>query len=63
MHRLFWLPPLLLPLALVLAEAAPPAAPEVKEKVLFDFEGPDDLKAWSNLELPDAKVKEPASAA
>jgi hypothetical protein len=27
--------------------------------VLFDFEAPADLKAWSNLELPDAKQKEP----
>jgi hypothetical protein len=59
MHRMIWLSPLLVPLALVLAEAAPPAAPAVKEKVLFDFEGPGDLAAWSNMELPNAKVKEP----
>src|SRR5262249_44171887 len=33
---------------------APPAA-----KVLFDFEDAADLEGWSNLELPDAKAKEP----
>ena len=59
MHRRFLLSPLLILLALVLAEAAPPAAPAVKEKVLFNFENPDDLKTWSNLELPDAREKEP----
>jgi hypothetical protein len=59
MHRLFWLSPPLVLLALVVAGAAPPAARPVKDKVLFDFEGADDLKAWSNLELPDAKQKEP----
>jgi hypothetical protein len=59
MRLLFWLTPLFLPVALVLVGAAPPAAPAVKEKVLFDFEDPDDLKAWSNLNLPDAREKEP----
>jgi hypothetical protein len=59
MRRLFWLPPLFLALALALVAAAPPAAPTVKEKVLFDFEDPNDLKAWSNLDLPDAGAKEP----
>jgi hypothetical protein len=29
--------------------------PPPKEKTLFDFEEPADLRAWSNLELPDAK--------
>ena len=28
-------------------------------KMLFDFEDAAELKAWSNLELPDAKQKEP----
>jgi hypothetical protein len=37
------------------------AAPEPPQGVtLFDFEDAADLKAWSNLELPDAKQKEPA---
>src|SRR5262249_54260859 len=30
-------------------------------KTLFDFEKEADLKAWSNLVLPDAKTKEPAA--
>lgn len=34
-------------------------SPAPKEIVLFDFEKPDDLKAWSSLELPDVKQKEP----
>jgi hypothetical protein len=59
MRRLFCLPPLFLALAPVLADAAPPAAPTVKEKVLFDFEDPNDLKAWSDLDLPGAGAKEP----
>src|SRR5438552_18264731 len=29
------------------------------EKLLFDFEDEAELKAWSNLVLPDARVKEP----
>jgi hypothetical protein len=29
------------------------------DRVLFDFEDAAELKAWSNLEPPDAKVKEP----
>ena len=29
------------------------------EKMLFDFEAPTDLESWSNLVLPDAKMKEP----
>jgi hypothetical protein len=45
-----------LPLAVTLG-----AEPDknVVQKVLFDFEGPAELKAWSNLELPGAKAKEP----
>jgi hypothetical protein len=35
------------------------AQPPVKEKVLYDFEDADDLKAWENLVLPGAKDKEP----
>jgi hypothetical protein len=35
------------------------AADQPAVKVLFDFEGATDLKVWSNLELPDAKAKEP----
>ena len=30
-------------------------------KTLFDFEDAAELKLWSNLELPDAKPKEPAA--
>jgi hypothetical protein len=59
MHRLLWLSPLVIPLALTFAAAAPPSPPAAKETVLYDFETADDLKAWSNLELPDAKEKEP----
>jgi hypothetical protein len=33
---------------------------ELADLVLFDFEDEADLKHWSNLELEDAKVKEPA---
>ena len=46
----------LLPCATLFAADPKPAA---KEIVLFDFEDPNDLKAWSNLELPGARVKEP----
>ena len=34
--------------------------PEPKEILLFDFERPADLKAWSNLVLPGTKDKEPS---
>ena len=37
------------------------AAPKPKEVVLFDFETPADLAAWSNLTLEDARQKEPAA--
>jgi hypothetical protein len=36
-------------------------APKEPDGVLFDFEDAADLKAWTNLELPNAKVKEPAA--
>ncbi|MCE9561133.1 MAG: DNRLRE domain-containing protein [Planctomycetes bacterium] len=29
------------------------------DKTQFDFETADDIKAWTNLELPNAKIKEP----
>ncbi|HVC95635.1 MAG TPA: DNRLRE domain-containing protein [Pirellulales bacterium] len=32
-----------------------------EDLLLFDFEEPVDLKGWTNLELADAKVKEPAA--
>src|SRR5205085_7154943 len=35
---------------------------QTKEKTLYDFEDPADLKAWSNLVLPGAKDKEPLVA-
>jgi hypothetical protein len=38
---------------------APEPKTEPKEALLFDFENPADLKAWSNLELPDVKQQEP----
>jgi hypothetical protein len=34
--------------------------PAAKEEVLFDFEKPAEIGAWSNLVLPDAKRAEPA---
>lgn len=37
------------------ALAAPEPKPAPKDVILFDFEDPADLKAWSNLELPKAK--------
>jgi hypothetical protein len=50
-------------LAIVLAGLSSLAAPEPKpaprEIVLYDFEDPADLKAWSNLESTDARQKEP----
>jgi hypothetical protein len=39
------------------SSAGAPAPPE--DLVLFDFEDAADLKAWTNLELPGTKVKEP----
>jgi hypothetical protein len=36
-------------------------ADEPKELLLFDFEEAADLEAWANLELPDARVKEPTA--
>jgi hypothetical protein len=39
--------------------SATSAAARETEVVLFDFEDEADLKAWSNLELANAKVKEP----
>lgn len=48
----------LLSLAAMVALAATLGAadkPEPVARVLFDFEDPADLKAWANLELPDAK--------
>ena len=35
------------------------AADEPTEQILYDFEGPGDLKSWSNLVIPEAK--EPAA--
>jgi hypothetical protein len=55
--RLTCLPILLLCPVLWISAADSPNAP--KETVLFDFEDPADLDAWSNLELPEAKAKEP----
>src|SRR6185369_9626877 len=49
----------------LLATMLPAVPPEPKkppeEILLFDFEEEADLKAWSNLELPDARLKEPAA--
>ena len=42
-------------------KTGPKEAPVPKKTLLFDFERPADLKAWSNLELPDVKQKEPAA--
>jgi hypothetical protein len=41
--------------------AAPKAKAAPREVVLFDFETPADLEAWSNLILPDARQQEPAA--
>ena len=57
MRRIFCLSLLVLAPAFVVGKADPPAP--LAEKMLYDFEEPADLKAWSNLELPDAKDKEP----
>jgi hypothetical protein len=59
MRRVFCFSALLLILAVVSDTAPSAPAPPPGEIILFDFESPDDLKAWSNLELPDAKDKEP----
>jgi hypothetical protein len=40
-------------------QRANPGHPE--DLLLFDFEKAADLEAWKNLELPDAKMKEPAA--
>src|SRR5262249_55461480 len=37
------------------------ASAQPEELLLFDFEEAGDLKAWTNLELPGGKVKEPAA--
>ena len=39
----------------------PEAQGGAEEVVLFDFETLADLAAWSNLNLSDAKQKEPAA--
>src|SRR5437868_4753258 len=57
MARAIFLTLLSIPLFVLAARGAPP---EPAGRLLFDFEAPADLKAWSNLELPDAKDKEPA---
>jgi hypothetical protein len=57
MWRKVCLSALLIPAAFGVGTADSPATPA--EKVLFDFEAPDDASAWSNLELPDAREKEP----
>ena len=41
------------------AATATEPIPAPREMVLFDFEDPASLKDWSNLQLPDAKLKEP----
>src|SRR6516165_10278758 len=46
-------------LTLVMTSSAADPKPAAPDKVIFDFEDAADLKAWSNLELPDAKQKEP----
>jgi hypothetical protein len=57
MHRWLSFPTLVL-LFVVTSSAADPQA-ALAEKVLFDFEDPADLQAWTNLVLPDAREKEP----
>jgi hypothetical protein len=56
MRRILGLSLLLVPAALAGREG-PTARPA--EKVLYDFEQPGDLDAWSNLDLPGARDKEP----
>jgi hypothetical protein len=57
MRRALGLALVLVPLALAPEQAGPAARPG--EKLLFDFETAEDLKAWSNLELPKEAEKEP----
>jgi hypothetical protein len=57
MYRAFRLFPFLMMLMLVASQAAP--ALPIPDKLLFDFEAPADLAAWSDLDLPDAKTQEP----
>jgi hypothetical protein len=47
---------LLLGLSFAAGQAEPPSP---ADKVLYDFEEPDALRGWSNLEVPGAKEKEP----
>jgi hypothetical protein len=56
MRRLLCLATLLFPQALFAAPDLPPAP---ASKMLYDFEDAADVKAWSNLVLPDAKDREP----
>jgi hypothetical protein len=51
--------PLVLLLLFLLPAVSVAGGDKVADKVLFDFEQPGDLKAWSNLESPDGKAKEP----
>jgi hypothetical protein len=48
-----------LSLLLVILAFSAIAQQPATERTLFDFENADELKCWSNLELPDAKQKEP----
>jgi hypothetical protein len=57
MHRWLRFPTLVVCFLVTGGAAEAQSAPA--ETVLFDFEEPSDLKAWTNLELPDAKDKEP----
>src|SRR5262249_981574 len=41
--------------------SAASANAQATDGLLFDFEDPAELEGWTNLELPDAKVKEPAA--
>ena len=58
MRRNFLLSSFALVVLVAVSAAAPPSTP-APPKVLFDFEDTNDLKMWSNLELPDVKEKEP----
>jgi hypothetical protein len=53
--------PLMLVLLLGIPAPAFPAGRAIADKVLFDFEDSAEVKAWSNLELPGARDKEPAA--
>jgi hypothetical protein len=57
MRRVLWLCAFL-PLSFAFGKADPPAVPA--DKVLYDFEEANSLEGWSNLELPEARFKEPA---